>query len=252
MRPRLLFPLVVVTLLLGYGYYGYTTPLPRPMEKRSIQQVVELYGAASQSRLQPFFAAAKATYPPSAIHLLAIKDEKKLELWTEEPTGRFFIRAYPIKAASGVTGPKLREGDKQVPEGVYRLEYLNPNSAYHLSMKLDYPNAFDRQHARAEGRTQPGGDIFIHGNAVSIGCLAVGDPAIEELFTLVAAVGIEKVKVVIAPSDPRKQDILPLAEGQPAWVTGLYEGVTAEFADHRIFDQTASTDPSQTFMGKCH
>ena len=72
-----------------------------------------------------------------------------------------------------------------MPEGVYRIVALNPNSSYHLSMKLDYPTEFDLSKARAEGRTRPGSDIFIHGKAVSIGCVAVGDDAIEEIFVLV-------------------------------------------------------------------
>ena len=59
-------------------------------------------------------------------------------------------------------------------------------------MKLDYPNAFDRLHANAEGRTQPGSNIFIHGKAASIGCLAMGDAAIEELFLLVSDIGISQ------------------------------------------------------------
>jgi hypothetical protein len=246
----------IILMLLGHTLYTYARPLWVPAYQdlageRSLQQALEQYGEESQARLLPFFEAAKAPYPPTRITLLAIKDEKKLELWTEEADARFFIRAYPIKAASGIPGPKLREGDRQVPEGIYRLEHLNPNSAYHLSMKIDYPNSFDRQHANREGRTRPGGDIFIHGNAVSIGCLAMGDRVIEELFTLVARTGTANVKVIIAPSDPRQRDILPLADGHPAWVPGLYREITSAFMPYRIFD-TAIGHPSDSFMAKCH
>lgn len=250
--------LAVTTLmsLLGYSIYAFARPLWVPAYqnltgKRSLQQALEQYGAESQARLQPFFEAAKAPYPPSRVTLLAIKDEKKLELWTEEEGNKYFIRAYPIKAASGVAGPKLREGDRQVPEGIYRLQYLNPNSTYHLSMKIDYPNSFDRQHADREGRTRPGGDIFIHGNAVSIGCLAMGDRAIEELFTLVARAGTAKVKVVIAPSDPRRRDIQPLAADQSTWVAGLYGEIASAFAPYQIFDTGTAHQPAG-FMAKCH
>jgi hypothetical protein len=111
-----------------------------------------------------------------------------LELWTEDTAARL-VHRYPVLAASGALGPKLRQGDLQVPEGVYRVLWLNPNSSYHLSMKLDYPNAFDREHARRDRRTDLGGDIFVHGRAVSIGCVALGDPAIEELFVLAADTG---------------------------------------------------------------
>ena len=89
----------------------------------------------------------------------------------------------------GASGPKIQRGDKQVPEGVYGISYLNPNSAYHLSLGVNYPNAFDREMAAKDGRKNLGGDIMIHGKNVSSGCLAVGDEPAEELFVLAAEVG---------------------------------------------------------------
>lgn len=255
-RKRLITAILLLAVA-GFTLHTYARPLWVPAYqnltgKRSVQQVLETYEAQSEGRLRPFFEAAKAPYPPSKITLLAIKDEKKLELWTEEADETFFIRSYPVKAASGVSGPKLREGDRQVPEGIYRLEYLNPNSTYHLSMKISYPNSFDRQQAKQEGRTRLGGDIFIHGKAVSIGCLAMGDKAIEELFTLVARTGTRNVKVVVAPSDPRRGDILPLAQNQPGWVRELYKELSSAFKQYRVFDSTASSVTSEPFMAKCH
>jgi len=61
------------------------------------------------------------------------------------------IKSYPFTGFSGGLGPKLREGDGQIPEGVYAIEYLNPNSQFHLSVKLDYPNVFDKAKGRADG-----------------------------------------------------------------------------------------------------
>lgn len=243
--------------LLGYAAYTYVRPLWVPAYRqvqgqRSVQDVIDRYGPAAEARLKPFFVEAKAPYPPRHITLLAIKDEKKLELWTEENNETFFIRAYPIKAASGSGGPKLREGDRQVPEGIYKLEYLNPNSLYHLSMKINYPNNFDRAVAAQEQRTHLGGDIFIHGNAVSIGCLAMGDPAIEELFTLVVKSGTRNVNVIIAPSDPRKSNISALAQGQPKWVFGLYADITAAFSTYTLSPAHSAVDTSNSFMQKCH
>lgn len=221
--------------LLGYAAYTYARPLWVPVYRqlngrRSVGDVINRYGEAAEARLTPFFTEAKAPYPPSRITLLAIKDEKTLELWTEENNEKFFIRAYPIKAASGSGGPKLREDDRQVPEGIYTLEYLNPNSLYHLSMKINYPNDHDRSVAQNENRSQLGGDIFIHGKAVSIGCLAMGDAAIEELFTLVVKTGQKNVSVIIAPSDPRTNDLAPLAQGRPEWVSKLYTNISSAFS----------------------
>ena len=152
--------------------------------KQTVNDVIEAYQAPAQERLEPYFQRAGIAYPPRSLTLLAIKDSDQLELWASDGDAKTYIRSYPILAASGIAGPKLREGDKQVPEGIYQLEYLNPNSAFHLSMKLNYPNAFDLKYAAEEGRTEPGTNIFIHGKAVSIGCLAMGDEVIEELFVL--------------------------------------------------------------------
>ena len=69
--------------------------------------------------------------------------------------------------------------DGQIPEGIYGIGYLNPNSSYYFSLKVTYPNASDRARAKADGRTNLGGDIMIHGQAVTIGCVPVGDDAID-------------------------------------------------------------------------
>lgn len=176
----------------------------------------------ARSRLKPYFHAAGAPWPSDSIALLVFKKEKRLELWAHRRSWRF-VRHYPVLAASGYAGPKLREGDYQVPEGLYRIVMLNPKSSYHLSMKINYPNEFDLLHAREDGRAKPGFDIFIHGRAVSIGCVAIGDPAIEELFALVTDVGMRKVSVIIAPEDFRSNSG-PIARpaDAPLWVNDLY------------------------------
>lgn len=173
-------------------------------EARSVEDALTRIGPTARTRLQPPFQRASVAYPPKHLTMLAFKEERRLELWAGTPPRAVFIRDYPVLAASGGPGPKLVQGDGQVPEGVYRIPFLNPNSRFHLSIKLDYPNAFDRQKAKSDGRTRLGGDIFIHGNAVSIGCLAMGDEAIEELFVLVADTGLANTRVVIAPRDLRQ------------------------------------------------
>ena len=196
--------------------------------KRTVQEVISIYGTDARERLKPYFTASGENYPPQKITLLAIKDTSILEVWSETAQGPKFIRSYQIQGLSGVSGPKLREGDKQVPEGFYDIEGLNPNSFYHLSMKLNYPNAFDLKHAKAEGRDSPGSNIFIHGKAVSIGCLAMGDSTIEELFVLTTDIGRNNLQVAIAPSDPR---VTPLqASGKPLWVSELYQKLNVHFS----------------------
>jgi murein L,D-transpeptidase YafK len=196
---------------------------------RTIEGVVRELGPAARARLAGHFRAASVTYPPRAVTLLVLKEERLLELWADGPAGPRLVHRYPVLAASGVPGPKLRQGDLQVPEGVYRVLWLNPNSSYHLSLKLDYPNAFDRERARRDGRTDLGGDIFVHGRAVSIGCVALGDPAIEELFVLAADVGTARVKAVIAPRDLRVPSARDPEIASP-WAPELYRLVRREMA----------------------
>lgn len=195
---------------------------------RTIQDVLYQFGPYAEQELKPYFSKAGISYPPRKVTFIALKQEKKLELWAKDEGEFRFIRGYDIKAASGVTGPKLRQGDKQVPEGIYRIVGLNPNSNYHLSMKLNYPNEFDWFHAQREGRFDPGSDIFIHGDSVSAGCLAMGDKVIEELFVLTAQVGEENVKVIIAPRDPRVLPLDPDGYGLPSWTPDLYRTIAAE------------------------
>ena len=185
---------------------------------------MEVYGRQAEARLINHFREAGIAYPPAKTAFIAFKDSKKLHLWASEDGVSFsLVHSYPIKGASGHLGPKLREGDKQVPEGIYTIEGLNPNSSYHLSMKLNYPNEFDWKYARMEGRKSPGSNIFIHGKTVSIGCLAMGDRAIEELFTLADIVGIDNIEVVIAPTNlSNRKNLAPLLEKQPLWVADLY------------------------------
>lgn len=129
--------------------------------------------------------------------LRAFKKERQLEVWVGDKTGPMkMFRTYPVLAASGKLGPKLREGDLQVPEGLYRIDRFNPKSKFHLSLGIDYPNARDRE--RKEPK--PGGDIFIHGEAVSIGCLAIGNEAIEEVYLLALDTKKKPIPVHIFPT----------------------------------------------------
>ena len=230
--------LVVGLLLVAAGatasYLVYVHLAPR-----GIADVLRIYGPEARARLAPSFARARVAYPPKRIALLAFKRERRLAVWAGDATTWHFIRAYPILAASGKAGPKLRQGDYQVPEGLYRIAYLNPASSYHLSMNVSYPNTFDRQQAALEHRTRLGGDIFIHGKDVSIGCLAMGDSAIEELFTLVADTGPQRVRVIIAPNDLRTAPA-PAVPDTPAWVTDLYRTIAAALADFPVWLESNS------------
>ena len=155
----------------------------RAVRKRADATEGDRVAAARTARgdiLRQRFADAGLAYPPRAIFLRAFKQEMELELWArgkEEPFRK--IATFIVTAPSGGPGPKRREGDRQVPEGCYTIAVFNPKSRFHLSLGLDYPNESDRILADP---ARPGGEIYIHGGAVSIGCLPLGDAAIEELY----------------------------------------------------------------------
>lgn len=116
--------------------------------------------------------------------LRIFKQSSQLELWLDGSDGRYVLfDTFAVCRWSGQPGPKLREGDRQAPEGFYAVTpaALNPRSRYHVSFDLGFPNAFDRAH----GRT--GSFLMVHGGCVSVGCYAMGDEAIETIYTLVAA-----------------------------------------------------------------
>ena len=201
---------------------------------RSVAEVLSSLGPTVEPRLKERFASAGVPYPPARAYLLAFKTERQFELWAPAGDRMKRVANYPLLDNSGTIGPKLREGDEQIPEGVYRVVWLHPNSHYHLSMKLDYPNAFDRARAREDGRRHPGGDIFIHGGDVSIGCLAVGDPAIEELFVLSARIGSANTTTIIAPWDLRHRPPPDLVGDHAVrWLPELYADLATALAAFR-------------------
>jgi murein L,D-transpeptidase YafK len=141
-------------------------------------------------------------YPAAEVFMRVFKRERVLELWAR-PAGadRFaLLREYPVCALAGEIGPKRRQGDNQTPEGFYEVDSFNPNSEYLLSLHVNYPNDSDRMLGH---RSNPGGAIFIHGGCKTIGCIAVTDDAIEELYWIAVearASGQERIPVHIFPS----------------------------------------------------
>ncbi len=114
------------------------------------------------------------------VFIRIFKRDAVLELWLKGSQRYQLFRSYPICAFSGGLGPKTMEGDGQAPEGIYQVsvKQMNPASRFHLSFNLGYPNAYDQAH----GYT--GSALMVHGNCVSIGCYAMTDAKIEEIYTL--------------------------------------------------------------------
>ena len=148
----------------------------------SVADRIGEFGPAALERLQ-----LPGNRTPDALRLIALKEERLLELQGKSLPDRSWrlIKVYPIRAASGVAGPKLKEGDGQVPEGIYEIESLHPNSRFHAALKIAYPSREDIEAAGRDGRASGslGSAIMLHGSGGSIGCIAVADPDIEEIFT---------------------------------------------------------------------
>lgn len=142
---------------------------------------------AAAERATPDVTAAltdKGLTLGARVFLRILKSEEQLEAWVLGDDGRYvLLSSWPICAFSGDLGPKTKQGDLQAPEGFYFVppSRLNPASSFHLSFDLGYPNAFDRAH----GRT--GDYLMVHGACASIGCYAMTDPVIEQLWVLMKA-----------------------------------------------------------------
>jgi murein L,D-transpeptidase YafK len=118
------------------------------------------------------------------VFIRIFKESHELEVWMQPTKGQPFkhFKTWPIAAMSGNLGPKTAEGDRQAPEGFYHVgrSRMKPDSRFHLAFNIGYPNTYDQAHHRT------GSFIMVHGNRVSIGCFAMTDPGIDEIYTLCA------------------------------------------------------------------
>ena len=138
-------------------------------------------GARARPRLRKLFADVGLPYPCRSVLLRAFKADDELELWAAERHGEAMTRVqtYAVCARSGQLGPKRRQGDEQVPEGCYHIHRYNAWSGFHMSMRVDYPNASDRIRGH---EFDLGGAIMVHGGCATIGCIPIEDGPIEEVF----------------------------------------------------------------------
>ena len=222
---------VAVAFHRGYGrgmWHPYYRSVSGP---RTVQTVLTEVGPRHRPTLERKARALGIAYPPPSLTLVGLKHERELEVWARGPAGWILYRSYPgepVHALRNLPVALAQLGPGSVPEGVYSSPHLNPASSYHLSIRVDYPNAFDRARGADDGRTALGGDIYIHGKAVSIGCLAIGDDNVEELFTLAADTGLANARIVLVPG--RSLDV---PAGAPAWTRGLYRTIARELATLR-------------------
>ncbi|MCZ4409494.1 L,D-transpeptidase family protein [Cryomorphaceae bacterium 1068] len=230
MKKRVIFLFIAAVAIVVFANFGRSVWVPvyiKVKGKETIKSIEEKIETDSLERLWSSLRAAGFSELPNEMALVAIKEDQVLEIWGKQSSKWVLIKTYPFTAFSGKPGPKLKEGDKQIPEGIYKIEYLNPNSLFYLSMKVSYPNDFDRAKAATDGRTNLGGDIFIHGKDKTIGCIPIGDEPIEEVFLLASKTLKNEIKVVISPVDFRKAEPYPNIESV-SWSDELYESIELE------------------------
>jgi murein L,D-transpeptidase YafK len=197
-----------------------------PMQKdfisfqKSFQRVDDAFFKKEET-LKAEFAAKGFEWPAKYMYIRSFKLDSKLEIWVKnsasEPYKKF--KTYKVCALAGGLGPKRYQGDYQVPEGFYYINEFKPNSQYHLALGVNYPNASDRI---LSDKAKPGGEIFIHGSCVTVGCIPLTDPIIEEVYVLAAstkAAGQDFIPLHVFPisfkSDKSKETLDKYLEQQP-------------------------------------
>ena len=131
--------------------------------------------------LRKEFKSKGLRFPPREILMISYKEEDELQIWVKDKFEFELFKVYKVCEKSGYFGPKRKQGDQQVPEGFYKINVFNPTSSYHLSLGINYPNQSDTILGTS---SDLGGDIYIHGGCVSVGCLPMEDEIIKEIYVL--------------------------------------------------------------------
>lgn len=190
------------TIILFVSILCFTSFAENFSEKQLHHSRVRIAKAEKDTILQNMYTQKNLGYPPNNIFIRIFKYERILELWSfsKDYSNYKLVKKYPICATSGNLGPKRRRGDLQIPEGFYYVSHFNPVSNFYLSLKINYPNKSDRILGY---KANLGGDIFIHGDCVTIGCVPITNKYIKELYwiaVLAKSNGQEKIPVHIFPA----------------------------------------------------
>ncbi len=171
----LVIPIILILVLTSFIYQS--TFLNKQLKNKRVSVAYNSKGKTLKSQL----SSHKIDWKKLEVLIVAYKNESVLYLYVKNKTDKKFrlFKEYPICANSGTLGPKRKEGDLQVPEGFYHINVFNPNSNFHMSLGINYPNKSDQILGFKENL---GGAIFIHGSCVTVGCLPMTDKGIEEIY----------------------------------------------------------------------
>lgn len=176
---------VIVTLFISgicYSQTSFNSAASFNEYKRASYKTADIFNKKEDS-LKKEFAKKGLPWPAKYVYIRSFKFDAQLEVWVKNDIKEQYklFKTYRVCMQSGTMGPKRFQGDYQVPEGFYYINEFNPNSMYHLSLGLNYPNASDRI---LSDSLRPGGEIYIHGSCVSVGCIPVTDAQMEELYII--------------------------------------------------------------------
>lgn len=185
--------------------------------------------------VKQYFVSQNLDYNGFHLFIRAFKSEQRLEVWIKEKDKVEFVLLthYRFCSSSGTLGPKRKEGDLQIPEGIYHLNHFNPQSNFHLSLGVSYPNASDKI---LGDQKSPGSAIYIHGNCVTIGCIPITDERIKELYILAVEArnnGQRKIPIHIFPSKLDQMHVAELQEkfGSSPQVIKFWENLQPVYTD---------------------
>ena len=207
--------------LVGQNSFGGTSSFGSPSSfidyQKSLSRAAKAF-ANKESLLKKQFEEKNLSWPLKYMYIRSFKYDSELQVWVRNSLNDTFtlFKTYKVCALAGTMGPKRMEGDYQVPEGFYYINEFNANSMYHLSLGLNYPNPADKV---LSDSMRPGGEIYIHGSCVTVGCIPVTDPQIEELYvhsSYARAAGQDFIPVHIFPVKFREP-------GSAAYLEKLFE-----------------------------
>ncbi len=189
------FFILLTTNLFGQGPQASFIEFQRTLQRPSMAMQYK------QDTLQKQFASKGLQWPAKYMYIRSFKYDGQLEVWVSNNRKEAFklFKTYRVCALAGSLGPKRVQGDYQVPEGFYYINEFNPHSNYHLSLGLNYPNTSDKI---LSDPVKPGGEIYIHGSCVTVGCIPITDQQIDELYILAAhakSAGQDYIPVHIFP-----------------------------------------------------
>jgi murein L,D-transpeptidase YafK len=225
--------------------FSLLMPLQESFKQEQLKfiRVKDAY-SEKENTVKNYFLNKNLNYQGFHLFLRGFKKERVLEVWVKENGSTQFqlLTQYDFCAASGVLGPKRKEGDGQIPEGIYHINHFNPQSNFHLSLGINYPNQSDKLLA---DKQTPGSAIYIHGNCVTIGCIPITDDKIKELYILAVEAtnnGQRKIPVHIFPARLTSETMSELQDTnrENAGLIGFWKNLQPVYLD---FEKTKGVAP---------